>query len=62
MSEIDLKALRSAADYYRLPCGCEMGSIDTVFAFHPHSLDCDFYLFATRETINQGKRVEFRHA
>jgi len=40
--------LRLAADYVRLPCGCEFGTVDDAFAYRPCSLLCQWYAYFTK--------------
>ena len=47
--------LRLAADYYRIDCGCEMGTVDDAFVYRPCSLLCRWYAYFTAQAREAGK-------
>jgi hypothetical protein len=59
--EQQLHRIRAAADYLRLPCGCEIGTYEdggeSFFGIVPHSLFCKYYRYALEESRRQKKPV-----
>lgn len=61
---ISIGELRSAEDYAKLPCGCEMGTVIAnerrAFVFKPCSIDCKFYQYTIDESHRQKKPAELQ--